>query len=192
MNNQLYRERFISAVDKSDEWRCSSENDFEPNPPRNTKVSHYLDVVHRFVDWWPANSAIRTQCALVHFRLWEALQAAGLPSIITIGDVAWDGDEPEFGTSYESLAKEWRGEHAGTSVKTDLHVWLTLPDGETIIDITVLPYFMRTLPADFDWKKRIHVADAMNCPHPIEHMPMLIGITFLFQSDAVEMPFTTV
>lgn len=191
MDSQLYRERFLAAIDKSDAWGCSAENDFEPRPPRGAMLSHYLEVVDRFVDFWPVDNRIRTQCAHLHFRLWEALQAVGLPSFITIGDIAWDDDEPEFGTSYDSLAKEWRGEHAGTNVKTDLHVWLTLPDCETVIDITALPYFQREIPADFDWKKRIFVSDGGNNRNPITHIPMLIGITFLFKSGAVEMPFMT-
>lgn len=192
MDSQLYRKQFSAAVDRSDEWGCSAANDFEPRTPKGTKLGHYLGVIDRFVGCWPADSRIRTQCAHIHFRLWEALQAAGLPSIITVGDIAWDGDAPEFGASEENLAREWRGEHAGTSVKTDLHVWLTLLDGETVIDITALPYFLRELPADFNWKQWIYVSDAVNAHNKITHIPMLIGITFLFQSGAVEMPFMTV
>lgn len=117
------------------------------------------------------------------------MQSCGLPSFVTIGDVMCDRDNL-FGTTLDNLTAEWSGKHHGTTTDAKLHVWLTLPDGETVIDVTLLPYLLGGLPDDLDWKEFLYVSGTtFSNRKRIDHVPMLIGITFLFQSGAVPMSY---
>jgi hypothetical protein len=182
---KIYQDRFTAAVDKSDHWQCTGDDDFEPEMPPNATLKTYLEAVDFFIDQHGPETIVRTRCAPIHFHLWLFLRSCGLPSIITIGDIAWNGAR-EFGTAYGKLKREWRGTHMGSDKTFDAHVWLTLPNGETVIDVTALPYLMREVPTNFSWKDSIYISGYVHWKEPLEHIPFLVGVNFLLKSGAVE------
>ncbi|MFA7431720.1 MAG: hypothetical protein WCZ23_16295 [Rhodospirillaceae bacterium] len=183
--NETYLDRFTTAVDKSDKWECTGDDDFEPPIPQNVTIKTYLEAVDHFIDQHPFGINIRTACAPIHFNLWHFLRYNNLPSIITIGDIAWKGKR-QFQTSYSDLKREWRGAHTGSNSKFNAHVWLTLPSGDRVIDLSALPYLMGEAPQDFNWKNSIFISNYVHSTEPLEHIPYLVGVNFLLKSGVVE------
>ncbi len=183
-----YKEQLIEAIHRSDEWKVAVANDFEPTPTGKNTVGDYTEVAHRFFSKGTPISEIRLQCSEVHFALWEAMQRAGLQSFVTIGEVYSSTDEdPYFGATIENLKAEWNRQNYLSSNDTRFHVWLTLPDMETIVDATIIPFSLGNSEELFDPKSHIYISDKHN--GEIHHSPLLIGITFLFQSGAVPRPY---
>lgn len=179
----------MAALQKSAQWGCFNPKECQLKFPEGVTLQHFIDAIDVFIDRHGAGPKIRTQCHHIHFRLWHFLRHVGLPTMLTIGDIVWrDEGRPRFGASYGDLKKEWRGVKAATKDDTNYHVWLTIPHGGVIIDLTLLPYFDGEIPADYSWHDRIYISGCINAGEQIEHIPYLVGVNFLLESGAVILP----
>ncbi len=146
-------------------------------PAAATDAFSSLPTIARAVNSYPYDSLqIRLQCAAIHLTLFDDGRWK-CPGVLTIGDVEVD-EQSEFGTTYDSLKREFRRGRRKTEEPVPCHVWLTFPDLH-IVDVTFFVYkFYDRIPSEWTWSKYLVCSDprdAFALDLPFTYKPMLLG-----------------
>jgi hypothetical protein len=148
-----------------------------PTPTSASDAFTLLPIVARAVNSYPYDSLqIRLQCAAIHLTLFDDPRWNS-PCVLTLGDVEVEG-EPEYGTTYDALKREFRPGRRTSKEPLPCHVWLTFPDLH-IVDVTFFVYrFYDRIPHEWNWGEYLVCSDprhAFAADLPLTYKPMLLG-----------------